>query len=144
MSYIINQNVPVGSALNLLGSLSDVNISNPSDGDCIVYNSTTGKWENSDDISTLNSALTVFTGKFAHVDGTMASTVNTEVNIPYPQGFSDSSGFIIAGITCRNSNSHWYLNNPEVSCFGDDVNIRVKTSSNGFLNQPFKVLLIKL
>ena len=57
MSYIINQNVPVGSALDLLGSLSDVNISNPSNGDCIVYNSTTGKWENSDDLSTLNSAL---------------------------------------------------------------------------------------
>lgn len=119
---------------------------------CINAITTPGTWDLSDwqatnaglELSSLNSALTGLSGKFAYVSGTMASAINTEVNIPYPQGFSDSSGFIIAGITSRNLNSHWYLNHPDVSCFGDDVNVRVKTSSNGFLNQPFKVLLIKL
>ena len=44
MSYIINQDVPVGSALTQLDALSDVNISNPQDGDVLSYNGTTGKW----------------------------------------------------------------------------------------------------
>ena len=119
---------------------------------CINAITTPGPWDLSDwqatnaglELTSLNSALTGLSGKFAYVSGTMASAINTEVNIPYPQGFSDSSGFIIAGITSRNSNSYWYLNNPDVSCFGDNANVRVKTSNNGFLNQPFKVLLIKL
>lgn len=130
-------------------------------GDYCIYNNTlyvcntddtTGTWDPTcwdqtscaDQFALLNSALTGLSDKFAYVSGTMASAINTEVNIPYPQGFSDSSSFIIAGITTRNSNSYWYLNNPDVSCFGDNANVRVKTTNNGFLNQPFKVLLIKL
>lgn len=116
----------------------------PIDDNSVSRNSVWSSYKVDEELSSLNSALTGLSGKFAYVSGTMASAINTEVNIPYPQGFSDSSGFIIAGITSRNSNSYWYLNNPDVSCFGDNANVRVKTTNNGFLNQPFKVLLIKL
>ena len=46
MSYIANRDIPVGSALNRLGSLSDVNINNPANGDGLIYDSTSGKWLN--------------------------------------------------------------------------------------------------
>ena len=46
-------------APNLLAGLSDVDISTtPQDGDTLVYNATSGKWEKSDIVSEINSNLT--------------------------------------------------------------------------------------
>ena len=88
MSYIINQDVPVGSALTQLDALSDVNISNPQDGDVLSYNGTTGKWVQNSNM-TVTSGTTNITGcnwvrtgniailTFAGV----ANTSNTDVTI---------------------------------------------------------------
>lgn len=46
MSYLINTNVPVGSALNRLGSLIDVEINNPLGKDVLSYDSATQTWVN--------------------------------------------------------------------------------------------------
>jgi hypothetical protein len=55
MSYLINTNVPVGSALNRLGSLIDVEINNPLGKDVLSYDSATQTWVNDDSIGNIVS-----------------------------------------------------------------------------------------
>lgn len=53
---------------NTLGSLSDVEITTPSDGQLLKYNSTDGEWENAT-VPVLPTVTSVDEGKFLTVDG---------------------------------------------------------------------------
>ena len=55
MPYLINTDVPVGSALNRLGSLIDVEINNPLSKDVLSYDPTTNTWVNDDAIGNIVS-----------------------------------------------------------------------------------------
>ena len=47
MGYFIHEDQPAGLPFANLEELNDVNIENPADGDALVYDSTAGKWQNS-------------------------------------------------------------------------------------------------
>ena len=77
------------------------------------------------------------------VTGTMANTVNTEVRVPFPDGFTADNCYV-KGYLARAS-SNWYSNHHEMTVFtstGDGI--RVYTSNTGFLGNPFKILLEKV
>lgn len=46
VSYMMGQKAGPGGGSSTLSGLTDVDISNPSDGQTLVYNATSGKWEN--------------------------------------------------------------------------------------------------
>ena len=46
VSYMMGQKAGPGGGSSTLSGLTDVDISNPTDGQTLVYNATTGKWEN--------------------------------------------------------------------------------------------------
>lgn len=46
VSYMMGQKAAGGGGSSTLSGLTDVDISNPTDGQTLVYNSTSGKWEN--------------------------------------------------------------------------------------------------
>lgn len=46
VSYMMGQKAGPGGGSSTLSGLTDVDISNPTDGQTLVYNATSGKWEN--------------------------------------------------------------------------------------------------
>ena len=57
MPVIMYKGIPYGEGTNTLDGLKDVDISNPSTGDVVKYNSSTGKFENG---QIALSALSIF------------------------------------------------------------------------------------
>ena len=86
-----------------------------------------------------NRELTEFGKCMFTVSGTTGA-VNTEIQIPFPSGYS-ATDFVVLGYTIRNSNSMWY-SNYGATVFTDSADgVRVTPTQNGFNNQPVKVLI---
>jgi hypothetical protein len=82
---------------------------------------------------------------FAEVSGTMSSTLETWVETAFPTGFSGSNSYVIGYKTYNGGNRKWYLNHVDVTADAvEGIGIRIKTSSEGFRSNPFKVLLKKI
>lgn len=86
---------PGGGGSSTLSGLTDVDISNPTDGQTLVYNATSGKWENGaggggDMFVTLGtiSAATV-PMSYNEDEGAWVGIINTDIDVP--------DGWVIAG-----------------------------------------------
>lgn len=79
--------------------------------------------------------------------GTTSDTLNTMVNVDYPQGFN-SSNSVIVGFNIRYSlNGAYYSNASEAfvttTTAGTKIGIII-SQDTGYLSQPFNILLEKL
>ena len=92
--------------------------------------------------SIIDAVINISGLKIYKLSGTTASTVNTFVYLPLPNGVDANKVFVL-GHNVRNSTYGWYYSNASsVTCLADSNNgVRVGVSEESFTSQPFSVLL---
>lgn len=80
LSYDGSKWVNSPSTSSSLSGLSDTDITTPADGDVLVYDSVSTKWENSDQLSTLDSTVSTHVGNTSNPHSTSVSNL-TDTNV---------------------------------------------------------------
>lgn len=75
LSYDGSKWINTPSTSSSLSGLSDTAITTPADGDVLVYDSVSTKWENSDQLSTLDSTVTTHVGSTSNPHSTSVSNL---------------------------------------------------------------------
>lgn len=79
--------------------------------------------------------------KTAVVSGTMPSTVNTEAQIPLPNGFDAQKTFIL-GFMTKTSSTYYSNSNQNVNVFTTSgIGIRISTTNTNFCSQSVWIVI---